>query len=250
MSLRRGSVSVVEMLRCRTQPAPFHGSAQDLVSPDKSENSAPVSQNKSLSPPLSRPHHLSHPSAGHLSSPVRPSGLHHPSEVFSSGQRSPQPQRHCRACMSALLRGRTKGGGSLGHVRPPSLSPSARFTVSPTSPPSSRPSPSSSSATSPSPRGKAHLSPPPQPVIRRSLYEGGDLILLNHCLHHIVGRRTSSPTLSDYPPPNRTEFVDTGQSRDVPLLSGTNLDRRPLSPQDSSSSSGRKHPPVGQRWGL
>ncbi|KAG8007776.1 Serine/threonine-protein kinase WNK2, partial [Nibea albiflora] len=91
----------------------------------------------------------------------------------------------------------------------------------------------------------SHLSPPSQSVFPRSLYEGGDLTLLNHCLQHIVSRRTSSPTLSaNHPMHSHREVgvntssvvghMDKRHSLDVPLFSSPNMDRNPLfSPHDS-----------------
>ncbi|XP_022602400.1 serine/threonine-protein kinase WNK2-like [Seriola dumerili] len=66
-----------------------------------------------------------------------------------------------------------------------------------------------------------------------------DLTLLNHCLHHIVGRRTSSPILSErvfnHPVHSHGEVggasssvferIDKSQSLEVPLFCSPNLDR-------------------------
>ncbi|TKS71385.1 Serine/threonine-protein kinase WNK2 [Collichthys lucidus] len=91
----------------------------------------------------------------------------------------------------------------------------------------------------------SHLSPPSRVVFPRSLYEGGDLILLNRCLQHIVSRRTSSPTLSaNHLVHSHREVgvntssvvghMDKRHSLDVPLFSSPNMDRNPLfSPHDS-----------------
>eukprot|EP00064_Thunnus_orientalis_P002560 superscaffoldBa00000193_g2567 len=138
-------------------------------------------------------------------------------ELRLSVPRRPRPHRHCKACMSLLLRDRTKGGGSLGHTRIRSFSTSAHFT--PVSKPDSPTSPHKA---------------------RSSLYEGGDLTLLNHCLRHIVSRRTSSPSLSEKGavcPMHNHEFSvveHVDKSLDVPLVSSPNLDRKLLlSPHDS-----------------
>ncbi len=281
---RRGSASLIEMLRCRTQsitktmnPSPYQCPSQDRASTNSTETSVHTTdylsttsaQNPSLLSPLFSPHqHSHHDSASHFNSPLLPLNLQPPSEVRLSVPRSPQPHRHCKACMSLLLRDRTKEGGSLGHTHIRSFSASAQFTsVSkpdpatspllarspPVTPLLASPSlPSSNSqptlVTSPS-----HLSPTAQVVLPRSLYEGGDLTLLNHCLHHIVSRRISSPSLStNYPvhspgeaggtTSSVVEHIDKRQCPDVPLFSSPNQDRiPPLSPHDSE---GRPDPLV------
>ena len=271
---RRGSTSLVEMLRCRKHsltktmnlsacvcPSQDVASAKSKGNADyPSSNSA---QNPSLLSPLLSPNrHFHHDSASHFSSPLLPPNLQPASEHRLSVPRSPQPHHHCRACMSLLLRDRTKGGGSLGHTHIRSLSASAQFT--PVSEPDSPTSPHRASSptvslppllSSPSPppsnsqttllTSPSHLSPPSQVTLPRSLYEGGDLTLLNHCLQHIVSRRTSSPSLSANHPVHshgevrgRTssvaEHIDKRQSLDVPFFYRPNLDRNLLSsPYDS-----------------
>ncbi|KAM7402151.1 hypothetical protein PAMP_017416 [Pampus punctatissimus] len=267
---RRGSASLVEMLHNRTHSLtktknPSHlCNSQDLTSKNSTENSIHatdyLSSNSAQNPsPLLPPHqHSHHDSASHFNSLFLPTNLQLPSELQLSIPRSPQSHRHCKACMSVLLKDRTKGGGSLGHTHIRSFSTSTQFTPvskqgSPTSlhqaeshpvtPNSFLASPSSSSSssnnystlmTSPS-----HLSPPSQVVLPRSLYEGADLTVLNHCLHHIVSRRTSSPTLSERGAicsMHNYEFGSTSslavehinKSLDVPLVSNPDLDRKLL----------------------
>ncbi|XP_067443366.1 serine/threonine-protein kinase WNK2 isoform X2 [Thunnus thynnus] len=230
---RRGSASLIQMLRCRTHslpkimnPSPCLFTSQDLTSTNSTEismhapdyPSSDSAQYPSIpSPLLSQHQHSHHDSASHFSSPLLPPNLQRPSELRLSVPRRPRPHRHCKACMSLLLRDRTKGGGSLGHTRIRSFSTSAHFT--PVSKPDSPTSPHKA---------------------RSSLYEGGDLTLLNHCLRHIVSRRTSSPSLSEKGavcPMHNHEFSvveHVDKSLDVPLVSSPNLDRKLLlSPHDS-----------------
>ncbi|XP_039653805.1 serine/threonine-protein kinase WNK2 isoform X9 [Perca fluviatilis] len=259
---RRGSAPLVEASRCRKHTKTMNKSpslcpSQDLASTKSTENSVHATdflssnsaQNPSLLSPLLPPHqHSHHDSASNYNSPLLPLNLQPPSELRLSVPRSPQPHRHCKACMSLLLRDKSKAGASLGHTHTSARkltsvskpgSPISHHLAS--SPPVTLPfllasptSPSSNSqptlVTSPS-----HLSPPSQVVLPRSLYEGGDLTLLNHCLHHIVGRRTSSPTLSANHPMHRqgevggttssvVEHIDKRLSLDVPLFSRPNLD--------------------------
>ncbi|KAM9759307.1 serine/threonine-protein kinase WNK2 isoform 2-T2 [Menidia menidia] len=223
MCLRRGSASLVEMLQCRTHSLSrtmnrFLCPLQDMDSPHSSDSPPHAAdypnintvQNPSLlSPSLPAHQHTLYDSARHSNSHHLPLNLQCPSEHRLNVPHSPQPHRHrCRACMSLLLKDRTKGGGSLGHTHrrtfstqtPPSLPTSPHLTrsspatlLSPLASPSS-PTPNSEPAMGTSP---SHPSSPSQIGFPRGLYEGGDLSLLNYCLHHIVSRRTSSPTLSD-----------------------------------------------------
>ncbi|XP_056253708.1 serine/threonine-protein kinase WNK2 isoform X2 [Seriola aureovittata] len=270
LCFRRGSASLVEMLRCRTHPltktmspSPCLCPSQDLASTNSTESSMHATDylcsisahNLPLLSPLLSPHrHSDHDSASHFNSPLLPLNLQPPSELHQSVPRSPQPHRHCKACMPLLLRDSTKEGESLGHIR--SFSTSTQFT--PVSKPGSPPSPhlsrtpsvtlppllrstsppSSNSQTTPF-NSASHLSPPSQVVLPWSLYEGADLTLLNHCLHHIVGRRTSSPILSErvfnHPVHSHGEVggasssvferIDKSQSLEVPLFCSPNLDR-------------------------
>ncbi|XP_035857908.1 serine/threonine-protein kinase WNK2 isoform X9 [Sander lucioperca] len=261
---RRGSAPLVEALRCRKHyltktmnKSPSLCPSKDWASTKSTENSAHATdflssnsaQNPSLLSPLLPPHqHSHHDSASNFNSPLLPLNLQPPSELCLSVPRSPQPHRHCKACMSVLLRDKSKAGASLGHMHTSarkltsvSKPGSPTFPHLASSPPVTLPfllasptSPSSNSqptlVTSPS-----HISPPSQVVLPRSLYEGGDLTLLNHCLHHIVGRKTSSPTLSANHPMHRqgevggttssvVEHIDKRLSLDVPLFSRPNLD--------------------------
>ncbi|XP_076614622.1 serine/threonine-protein kinase WNK2 isoform X2 [Chaetodon auriga] len=267
---RRGSTSLVEMLRCRTHSltkamnaSPCLCLPQDVASTHRTENSVHATDYLSsaqnpplLSPPLPQNQHFHHDSASRFNSPLLPLNLQPPSELRLSVPRSPQSHRHCKACMSLFLSDRTKGGRSLGHTHIRSFSTSAQFTSvskagSPTSPHLARsppvtlpplvgsPSPPPANSQTTLVSSPSHLCPLP-----RSLYEGGDLTLLNHCLHHIVSRRTSSPTLSANHPMHCHgevggnacsvfEHIDKRQSLDVPLFSYPNLDRNlMLTPYD------------------
>lgn len=289
MCLRRGSTSTVEMVQCRTQsltkamtPLPCLCPLQDLASTNRTESSvhdtnclyANSAQNPSLLSPFLLPHqHSHHDSASHFNSTHLPLNLQPPSELPLTVPRSPESHQHCKACMSLLHKDRTKGGGSLGHTNKPISTTSTQF--SPVSKPSSptphhlsRSPPSLSarlaSPTTMSSNGQpvlvtspSHLSPPSQVVLSRSLCEGGDLTLLNYCLHHIVSRRTSSPTLSDrvvnHPLHNYGEFgvgsssisehKDKSQSLDAPFYCSLNVDKKLLlSPHHSK---GRANSLVG-----
>ncbi|XP_074492132.1 serine/threonine-protein kinase WNK2 isoform X1 [Sebastes fasciatus] len=273
---RRGSASLVEMLQCRTHSltntmneSPCLCPSQDLASTKSTENSAHatdfLSSNSAQNPSLLSfplpPHQHSHrDSASHFSSPLLPLNLQPPSELRLSVPRSPPPRRHCKACMSLLLRDKTKEDASLGQTHVRSFCTSAQFT--PVSKPSSATSPHlvksppvtlpSLLASPPSSNGQptlanssSRLSPPSKVRLPQRSYEGGDLTLLDHCLHHIVSRRTSSPTLSASRPmyshgevggtaSSAFEHVDKRLSLDVPLFSSPYLDRtRLLSAHDS-----------------
>lgn len=279
---RRGSTSLVEMLRCRNHPlsktsnpssslCPSHD-ATPANSTDQSVHATDPRLCKSLqnpsllSPFLSRNQHFHHDSASHFHSPLLPLNVQPPSELRLSVPPSPQPHQHCRACMSRLLSDRIKGCSSLEHKHIHSFSTSSQFTSdsqpgSSTSPHLARscpvsltPPPLSNSQTT-SLTSPARLSPPSHVVLPWTLYEGGELTLLNHCLHHIVSRRTSSPTLSTNHPVHIhrevggtastvSHVIGKRQSLNVPFLSSspcldTNL---LLSPCDSG---GRPDPLVG-----
>lgn len=286
---RRGSASLVEMLRCRTHSltetvnrSPCLCPSQDVASANGTENTVHATDYLSsaqntplLSPLLPQNQHFHHDSASHFSSPFLPLNLRPPSELrlnIPHSPPSPQSQHHCKACMSLLLRDRTKGGISLERTHTRSRSASTQFTSAskpgsltsshqekslPVTAPLFMVSPSSSLSnsqpalvTSPS-----HLSSHSQVVLPWSLYEGADLTLLNHCLHHIVSRRTSSPTLpANHPMQSHgevggttssvAEHTEKRRSLDVPLLlSSPNLDRNVLLP--SHDSEGRPDPLVG-----
>lgn len=272
--LRRGSTSLVEMLRCRAHslPKPVNPSSclcplQDMDSPiriksplhDRDHLHSNAAQNPSPLSSFLHPHQLSHhDSASHFDSPHLPTNLQPHSELYLSVPRSPQSHhRHCRACMSLLYKDRAMGGGSLGHTHKHTSSTSSQCTTatkpcSPTPPHLSPPatllaSPSAPSANSHATLGTvpSHFSPSSPALRPRTLYEGGDLTLLNYCLHHIVSRRTSSPTLSDRGSFNQYVFehVDKSQSLDVPLSCTRNLDRNLL--LSSHYSEGRPDPLVG-----
>ncbi|XP_049589224.1 serine/threonine-protein kinase WNK2 isoform X2 [Syngnathus scovelli] len=206
------SASQVEMLQCRTQSR-----ACFACSCRRGSLFSNCSQTSSLSSVLLSPHQYSHhDSASFYTSPLLPLKAPRSSNQRLSVPCKPQPHRHCGTCLSLH---RSKRRGSVGHAHVHSLPTSSQITsiskpASPTSCPLSLPS----------------LNWPPS-----NLFEGGDLGLLNHCLHHIVGRRTSSPTLSQSGA-NRhgsplIDHVDKTQSLKVPL-SSTNpgLDNRLLLP--------------------
>ncbi|XP_077429322.1 serine/threonine-protein kinase WNK2 isoform X3 [Vanacampus margaritifer] len=185
-----------------------------------SYNKDSLFSNRSQSSSLS-PHQLSHhDSANPYASPLLLLTPPRPSEQRLSVPLRPQP-RHCRTCR--------RRRGSVGHAHVHSLPTSAQMTsiskpASSTSSPLSLPSILTSSK-----RRSPSLILPSNADLCRNLLDGGDLSLLNHCLHHIVGRRTSSPTLSECGA-NRLasplfEHVDKGQSLKVPL------DKRLLSPR-------------------
>lgn len=276
--LRRGSASLVKTM----SPSPFLCPSLDLGSTNSTGRSVQATdsicstQNPSVLSPLQSTHqHSDHDSASHFSSPLLPLDLQPPSELHLSVPRSPQPKSHCKACMSLLLWDRTKGGGSLGGTPICSFSASTQFpsvskpgsTTSPhlsssspvTLPPSySSPSPPLSNSLTTPLTSRENLSPPSQ-VLPRNLYEGSDLTLLNHCLHHIVSRRTSTPTLSEralnHPKHSHVvrggttssvfEHLDKSQSLEVPLFRSPNLDRNLLLLPHNSK--GRPDPLVGLR---
>uniref|UniRef100_A0A096LPU9 non-specific serine/threonine protein kinase n=1 Tax=Poecilia formosa TaxID=48698 RepID=A0A096LPU9_POEFO len=93
--------------------------------------------------------------------------------------------------------------------------------------PNSRPS----KAASPS-----HLSTSSSVVFPLGLYEGGELRLLNYCLHHIVSRRTSSPTL----PESYSSAPCAAEQTDVPEFPSR-------SPDSADASYCPVHPGAGFR---
>lgn len=255
------------MLQCRTHsltktrnPSSSLCPSQNVASPnstDKSVHATDYFIDKSAqNPPLLSPLLSHHDSAGHFNSPH----LQPPSELRLSVPHSPQTPRHCKACTSLLLSNRKKGGRSLGHTymrfsaspnftsvsKPgspisPHLARSCPFTL----PPHLSPPPSSTSNSQTTPvTSPAHRSPFSQVAVPWSLYEGGDLTLLNQCLHHIISRRTSFPALSgNHPMPDHGEVgvtaftvvdhIDKRQRQNVPIFSSPNMDRNLLlSPYD------------------
>ncbi|XP_029005442.1 uncharacterized protein LOC114854990 [Betta splendens] len=258
------SASLLEVLQCRKRSLAnaanptscLHPKAQSEPGHATDCQRCTSAQNQSLLSPRSSSHqHSHHDSASHSTSSLLPGNSQPPSERRLRVTRGPRAQHQCKACMSVLLRDRAKGGGSLGHAHPRSLSTCAPIApasepCTPTSPHRSE-SPSVAlppvlSNSSPSLLSQTNLltSPlrrpsPPHAVPPGSLYEGGDLSLLNHCLHHIVSRRTSSPTLTErttnYPLlrhgdigniPIDVELIYKSQSLDVALFCSPNLDRR------------------------
>lgn len=249
--------------------------SQNVASPNSTDESVHATdspQNPPLLSPLLPPNqHFHHDSAGHFNSPR----LQPHSELRLSVLHSPQPPHHCKACMSLLLSNRRKGGRSLGYTHMRSLSASPDFTSvskpgSPISPHLARSCPATlphhlSSPPSPMFNSKstlvtlpAHCSPSAQVVLPSRLYGGGDLTLLNQCLHHIIGRRTSSPTLSaNHPVPDQGEAGVTASSvvghiewpwQNVPIFSSPNLDRNLLlSPYDREGGPDQL---VGQEGGF
>ncbi|XP_036007361.1 serine/threonine-protein kinase WNK2 isoform X3 [Fundulus heteroclitus] len=234
--LRRGSAPTVEMLRCRTHSlskTKNQSPLQDLSSSDGSQSqvhaavhlSSIGAQNTSLiSSPLLPPHQLVPcDSAGHSNSPHPPLNLQPLSAHRLSVPRSPQHRHHhhhqCKACMSLLFKDKTEGDGYLGHVHRRTSSTS--MSDASTSFHLLR----SSQATLPhvlgSPATALQNSEPSKAtssshhstlVFPPGLYEGGELTLLNYCLHHIVSRRTSSPTLPDRGGGNHPIHSHTGET--------------------------------------
>lgn len=261
---RRGSASLVEMLECRTHFAsktinqtPCFCPIQNPASSDSSES--PVrdadysncTQNASVLYPLLPSRQRSpHDSASCFNSPHSALNLQPPPEVCLSVSHSPQPHR-CKACTSLLLKDRTKGGGSSGHAhkhapRSPTSLCSLRSSAAAlphvlASTPAS--SPNSQPMTVPPLSRRSSSS---RAVFPQSFCESGDLSLLNYCLHHIVSRRTSSPTLFDRKDVNQpvhsyketagtfvsmAEHTDKSRSLDAPVCHTPNLNRRLLSSQ-------------------
>ncbi|XP_061583158.1 serine/threonine-protein kinase WNK2 isoform X3 [Cololabis saira] len=272
MCLRRASASVVDMLKCRMHsPTRTNNQSrgpsllQGLPSSDISESTAHATnnpQNTSLSPPLLSPRSL-HDSASHLDSPHLLVNSQPPPELHLSVPHS--PQHRCKVCMSVLVKDRTKGGGSLGNTHKRTVDTSNQISHgSPTSPDRSRsppatlppivvqpltPSPSSQPAVVAS---SSHLSSSLPGMFPQSIFESKDLNLLNYCLHHIVSRRTSSPSLFDRGAVSHplhghvetggfsapvTEHVSKSHSLDVPFCCTSNLDRKlQFSPPNSEGT--------------
>lgn len=263
---RRGSASLIET--CRTRSASKTLNQTSCLCPIHSLSSirswsavhaadySKRAQSASALSPLLPSHQLSpHDSASRFDSPHTALNLQPPPEVCLSVPHSPR-HHPCKACTSLLFKDRTKGGGSLGHTHkrtfvtsaphsatslrllsPSAVTPSHVFTTCPASSPNSQ----STAATSP-----LRHSSPSRVVFPHSLRESGDLSLLNYCLHHIVGRRTSSPTLSDRRDVNKpvhshretertsvlmSEHTDKSRSLDAPVCHTPNLDRSLLSSQ-------------------
>ncbi|XP_076013080.1 serine/threonine-protein kinase WNK2 isoform X3 [Genypterus blacodes] len=279
VSLSHGSASPDNALQCRTDSLPptmsprhCQCSKQDLASPSSIEgcrNSAyaPGYSNSPhypllSSPPLSPHRYSRHDSASHFYSPLAPLHLRPPSDHCLCAPHSPQSQHHCKACMHHRLRDSTKAGGSF--VFPPTQFPPVSNPLSSAPPQLARchafisssllPSPCSSAPSSPvtatsQMTSSPHHSPPSQVALQRSLYEGGDLALLKHRLHHIISHRGTSPTFfergADHSAHNYGEeesitcSVDehNSQNLDAPLFSCPYVDRNLLlSPLDSKDS--------------
>nr|XP_043879378.1 serine/threonine-protein kinase WNK2 isoform X2 [Solea senegalensis] len=267
---RRGSASVVDMWPCSSHPhtktmspSPFSCSSLDVAPANSTGSSVHATDNlcsdSAQDPPASSPllsphHHSHHDSASHFNSPHLPLNLQPPSELRQIVSRSPQlhhHHHHCKACMSLLLRDRTRGGTSLGHRHTRSFSASTKF--SPVSKPGSPTSPHVScslpvtllhfraSPSLPLSSNQTKLLTSPSNPPSHGLNEGADLTLLNHCLHHIVSRRTSTPTVLErvrHPvhgqgevrrtASSACEHTDKSQSLEVPLVCRSNLDINPL----------------------
>ncbi|XP_017160149.1 serine/threonine-protein kinase WNK2 isoform X6 [Poecilia reticulata] len=257
--LRRGSAPTVEMLQCRMHSlsqTKNQSLLQALSSSDSSQSSLQsadyLSSNDAhnpslLSSPFLSPHQLSlRDSAGYSNSPPPPLVLQPPSAHRLSVPRSPQRhhRRHqCKACMSLLFKDKMEGGGwrrrtsSTSNLDASTSVPLLKSSQA-TSPhvlgSPAEPSPNSkpSKATSPS-----HHSTSSSVVFPLGVYEGGELRLLNYCLHHIVSRRTSSPTLPERGGVNHplqshildtdysvTEHKGKSQSLEAPLSRTPNFD--------------------------
>ncbi|XP_062327355.1 serine/threonine-protein kinase WNK2-like isoform X1 [Osmerus eperlanus] len=175
MCMRRGSTSLIEMLRCRANSLP-----KTLAAP---HSSLGPHRNLGLPPEVldlgqKAPDHPHNPSAlpPHLSCHLHHLCHHHPhpwsycdsaNQLHSAIQLLSQQQQY-----------------------PPEDRPAPSYRLAPPSPMKARPHvPSSTSLGAPPP---GHLSPLASP---RAVCEDGDLTLLNHCLHHIVSGRSRSLTL-------------------------------------------------------
>lgn len=216
-----------------------------------SSNSA---QTLSLLSPLLPPHqHSHHDSASHFNSPLLPGNLQPPSE----------PHSHCKGCTSLHLReGERRVFGAHKHMqsfsKPAQLTSvsltSSELTKSPTDSP-----PAFLTSSSPHPSNSPLTQVAPSSSLYPALYESGDLTYLNHCLHHIVHRRISSPTLSTNHPmhsnrgaTSKTTSIcqcrDSTLSLDAPLFSRPNLNRTlHFSPHDTES---KQDSLVGEIWRL
>lgn len=268
------------MLQCRkhsltktVNPNPCLFPSQDLASANIRDESVHATdylccnsaQNPSLLSPQLSSHQYSHrDSASHFNSTLIPSNLQPPPEHRLSVTGSPQAHHPCMACTSVLLRDRTKGGGSLGHTHVHSICRSSQITpISKPPSPTFPLSPLLVTNFSSSSNSRTNLLTSPshidssQVLLPRTLYDAGDLTLLNHCLHHIVSRRTSSPTLTERGTNHSLhrhaevanaasiglEHVEKSRSLDVPPFCSSNMDRKlQLLPNDSE---GRPDPLVG-----
>lgn len=253
------------MLECRTHfasktinQAPCLRPIKKPASSDSSESPARAADDSngtsvycaSVSSPLLPSRQCSpHDSASCFNSPHPALNLQPPSEVCLSVSRSPQPHR-CKACTSLLFKDRAEGGGLLGHAHKPASVASAPR--SPTSlclrssaaalphvlasAPASSPNSQSVTVTPLSRRSSSSRA-----VFPQSFCESGDLSLLNYCLHHIVSRRTSSPTLYDRKDVNQpvhsyretagtfisvTEHTDKSRSLDAPVCHTPKFNRK------------------------
>lgn len=263
---------MVEMLRygrhSQTETRNLRSSScllQDVVSQNTADNpkcpSYDSHQNQSiLSCNLPQNQGFSHDSARHFTSPPHPLNLQRPTELCLGSLNIPQSRQHYKTTPDPLNDapkiGRPRGNTCIPTFDASSQFPSVSKPQSPTShlawsPPfhhSTSPSPSASNTPA-----NSTISPPPQAQPFWSLYKGGDLTLLNQCLHHIISLRKSSPNLSASNAVNNQgnfgggvstilDNRDRSQSMYAPLLFNPSQDRNSVSPYDIK---GRPSPPVG-----
>ncbi|KAM6980759.1 serine/threonine-protein kinase WNK2 [Aplochiton taeniatus] len=217
--LKRGSVPWLEVLHCRSHSNQL-GPIQDLTLPERPQGVKTPHQARLLSPQSPVPHHRQRHCSLSFSHPppaVQSTSAPSPFEQQLGPLPKPQPY-HCKACVTRLLKSRTEVGGSLGHAHmlplPLSPQPAQALKSTPLILLATRPPTASSSLLAPPPSSFSSASqasasvgisaprcsaPSPRALSSRALCEDADLTLLNHCLHHIVSRRTSSPTLPDRP---------------------------------------------------
>lgn len=196
----------------------------------------------------------SHDTARHVASPPRPLNLQRPTELCLSAPDTPLSQQRYKT-RHVLLNGAPVIGRPRGNTCIAAFSASS---VAQTHPPTSSPlAPcppfhhSSSPSTPSNARTDSTILPPSQAQLLWSLCEGSDLTLLNHCLHHIISLRNSSPNLSK-PGSKQGNFGDSvsavldnrdrSQSINVPLPSNPRQDKSSLSTYDMK---GRPSLPVG-----
>lgn len=266
--VRHGSASLVEMLKYGKPPQtetrnPCSSPCllQDVASQNSTNNANYPSNNSHLTQPfpsctLPPNQRLSHDSTMRLTSPPHPLTLQRPTELCLSAPNSPQSRQHCETCRSVLLNNVPRAGRPRGNTCIPTFSSSSQLASvprphSPTSSHLAR-SPPSPHSCSPFPTSNNQTNSLQAPPLW-NLYGNRDLTLLNQCLHHIIGLRTTSPNLSAYNPGSSQGYLggcastvldnrERSQSMNVPLFFSPSHDRRSLSMCDIE---GRPRPPVG-----
>ncbi|XP_056885885.1 serine/threonine-protein kinase WNK2 isoform X2 [Takifugu flavidus] len=262
--VRHGSASLVEMLKygklSQTETRSPRSSPcllQDVASQNSTNHANYPSYHSHLTKPfpsctLPPNQRLSHDSRTRLMSPPHPLTLQRPTELCLSAPSSPPSRQHCETCRSVLLNNAPRTGRPRGNTCIPAFSSSSQLASvsrphSSTSPNLVR-SPPSHHSCSPSPTSNTQTnfvnSPSSQAPPLWSLYDSGDLNLLNQRLHHILNYRTSSPNLCAYNPGSSQGDIGScastihdnrhrSQSMNVPLFFSPSQDRRSLSPCDT-----------------